>query len=133
MWEQVRGKHVLSIAVVAALAVAAFAASASSAQAASRCTVYANTAKGPYAGDVTRSVRTSCPFSRAVFGASIRVIVNAGGVGNGTFSTRSYSPVTKRWYRVRCAANGSLYTREHMTVDCRAGIGARVVYRAWAL
>jgi hypothetical protein len=85
-----------------------------------------------YTGHVGRSSRTSCPFARAVGRASLRVIVDAGGAGDGDFYTRAYSPVTHRSYRVHCFANGDLDDPAYgMRVDCRAGIGARVVYRAW--
>jgi hypothetical protein len=126
-------RYVLGTSVAVALALATLSAGASSAQAtsSSRCTVYIHTPTGSYSGYVIRSVRTSCPFARAVARASLRVIVRAGGSGNGFFSTRAYSPVTHRWYRVRCAGSGNVYTRRGVTVDCRAGIGARVVYRAW--
>jgi hypothetical protein len=132
MWKQVRTRHGLSTAFVAALAVAAFAASTSGAQAASPCRAYVNTARGPFEGVVYRNVNASCPFARNVAAASMRVIVRAGGVGNGSFSTRAYSPVTHKLYRVRCDANGSLYTSERISVDCRAGIRARVLFRAWS-
>jgi hypothetical protein len=123
----------LSLSVAIALAAATFAAAALSAEAASsaRCTVAVHTPTGWYKCYVIRNVRTSCPFARSVARASLRVIVRAGGAGNGWFSTRAYSPVTRRWYRVRCFANGNVYTSRGITVDCRAGIGARVVYRAW--
>src|SRR5262245_43693994 len=124
-------KRTLAISAIVLLAALTAGFTASRADAASyTCRAYAQTQRGPFAGTVTASTHTSCPFARAVFGASLRRIVAAGGVGNGSFSTRAYSPVTRRWYRVRCDANGSLYTNERMKVDCRAGLGARIAFLA---
>ena len=85
-----------------------------------------------YTGYVTRSVRTSCPFPRNVTRVSLRFIIRHGGVGDGDFYVRVYSPVTLKWYRTHCFANGDLYGSERMHVTCFAGIGAKVVYVAHA-
>jgi hypothetical protein len=85
-----------------------------------------------YSGVVTRSVRTSCPFARNVTRASLRLIIRSGGAGDGDFYVRAWSPVTGRWYRVHCEANGDLYSADGIRADCRAGVGARVLYRAWS-
>lgn len=101
------------------------------AAAASSCSALVHTRAGSYEGVVDRSDRTSCPFARNVARTTLRFVVAAGGVGDGPIATRAYSPVTRKWYSVRCLANGDLY-RSVMRVDCRAGIGAHVVYRAWS-
>jgi hypothetical protein len=75
-------------------------------------------------------VRTSCPFARNVTRKSLRFIIRAGGVGDGDFFVRVYSPVTRVYYRVHCFAHGDLSGFYGMHVDCRAGIGARVTYTA---
>jgi hypothetical protein len=121
---------IFGIAVVAALAaVAGFA--SGKAEAAPSCYAYVQTQSGRYEGVVTTSYHTSCPFARNAAQASLRYIVAAGGRFHGSFTTSAYSPVTHMWYRVRCFAYGDLYAGA-MNVDCRAGIGARVVYRAWS-
>jgi hypothetical protein len=94
------------------------------------CYVTVPTQLGTFDGVVDRSDRTSCPFARNVAQASLLRIVATGGVGRGAFTTSAWSPVTHRWYTVRCAAYGDVYDK--VRVDCRAGIGARVIYRAWA-
>jgi hypothetical protein len=83
-----------------------------------------------YSGNVTRSVRTSCPFAKRVASSSLTFIVNHGGQGDGDFYVRVYSPVTFRWYRMHCYANGSLYAYPWMHVTCTGGIGALVRYTA---
>jgi len=85
-----------------------------------------------YTGYVTRSVRTSCPFARRVATKSLTFIVNHGGVGDGDFYVRVYSPVTYRWYRMHCEADGDLAASYGMNVTCRGGIGALVHYKAWS-
>jgi hypothetical protein len=121
---------IFGIVVVAALSVTAGFASGK-AEAAPSCYMYVQTQAGRYEGVVTTSYRTSCPFAQNVAQASLRYIVAAGGRGDGPFTTSAYSPVTHMRYRVRCFAYGDLYARA-MNVDCRAGIGARVTYRAWS-
>lgn len=83
-----------------------------------------------YSGRVTRSYRTSCPFAKRVAAKSLTFIVNRGGVGNGDFYVRVWSPVTLRWYRMHCDADGSLYSYPWMHVACRGGVGALVRYTA---
>jgi hypothetical protein len=117
------------VVVIAGLAVAAGFAT-SKASAAPSCHAYVQTQSGRYEGVVDTNYRTSCPFARNVAAASLRQITAAGGRFHGTFTTSAYSPVTGMWYRARCSAYGDLYNGA-MNVDCRAGIGARVVYRAW--
>lgn len=82
-----------------------------------------------YTGRVVRSYHTSCPFAKRVTAASLRFIVTHGGSGDGDFYVRAYSPVTFRWYRMHCFADGDIYG-SGIHVDCRGGIGARVVYNA---
>lgn len=83
-----------------------------------------------YSGLVTKSIRTSCPFARNVTKASLRFIIHHGGSGDGDFFVFAWSPVTQKWYHVHCFANGDLYNSYGIRADCRAGIGARVKYRA---
>lgn len=83
-----------------------------------------------YGGSVQRSYHTSCPFARNVVRASLRYIILAGAAGDGDFYTYAWSPVTLREYRVHCFAHGILDAPVGIRVDCRAGIGARVVYVA---
>jgi hypothetical protein len=130
-------KSRLAAALVIALAIVGLGltgtASAHGNPAASRaasCYVTVPTQLGTFDGVVDRSERTSCPFARNVVRASLRRIVATGGVGTGAFTTSAYSPVTYKWYTVRCYAVGDLY--DALRVDCRAGIGARVIYRAWS-
>lgn len=85
-----------------------------------------------YTGRVVRSGRTSCPFARRVTAKSLTFIVNAGGVGDGDFYVRVYSPVTHKTYRMHCYADGDLNTSEGMNVTCTGGVGARVHYKAWS-
>lgn len=118
--------------VIVLLAVLAVAAGRATAAPAASCYFTTWTADGPYHGDLSRTSRTSCPFARNVFRAFISVAVRAGGAGDGPLSLRTYSPVTRRWYRVRCHANGDLYSSQGMRVACRAGIGAAVAFRAWS-
>src|SRR5262245_24100736 len=118
-----------SVMVALLAAVAGFA--SGKAAAAPSCRAYVQTQSGSYEGVVTTSYRTSCPFARNVTRASLRYIVAEGGRFHGSFTTSAYSPVTYMWYRVRCSAYGDLY-QGAMNVDCRAGVGARVVYRAWS-
>lgn len=82
-----------------------------------------------YDGFVQRSYRTSCPFAQNVTRASLKFIIRHGGVGNGDFYVWASSPVTHRWYHAHCFAGGDL-DYGGIRVDCRAGHGARVVYRA---
>lgn len=81
-----------------------------------------------WTGNVTVSLHTSCPFAQRVTRAAISFMVRHGGVGDGDFYVRVYSPVTYKWYTMDCAAHGDLRTT--MYVDCRGGIGARVVFTA---
>lgn len=125
-------RPVRSAALVAVLAAVVLAATAAArATPALGCRVNLWIHGRDYTGTVTRSYRTSCPFARRVAARSLTFVVNHGGVGNGDFYVRVYSPVTLRWYRMHCEANGDLYTSEGMTVACRGGIGAYVKYRAW--
>jgi hypothetical protein len=125
----------LPIAVIAlSLALAAVASfGAARAEAASLCRAYISTQSGPFEGVVYRSYRTSCPFARNVAAAAMRRIVAAGGAGNGRFTARAYSPVTGRSYRATCSANGDVWTARGAVVDCRAGFGACVLFRAWSV
>lgn len=121
---------IFSVVVLVAVAVAAGVASGK-ASAAPSCHAYVQTQTGRYTGVVDTNYRTSCPFARNVTQASLRKLVAAGGWFHGSFTTSAYSPVTGMWYRVGCSAHGDLYDSV-MNVDCRAGVGARVVYRAWS-
>lgn len=114
-------------------AVFALSAVVGTAQASTRgsCLVTVGAGGQVYAGLVTRSVRTSCPFARNVTRASLRFIIRHGGVGDGDFYVFAWSPVTRRWYHVHCFANGDLRASYGMRVSCRAGIGALVRFRAW--
>lgn len=82
-----------------------------------------------FATSARASDRTSCAFAKNVFRSSMKFIVRAGGVGNGDFYVRAYSPATYRNYTVHCWADGMLTILMH--VDCRAGHGARVTYNVW--
>ena len=124
-------KRILVIlGVVIGLAVVA--APVASASPSGSCTMSVRTQAGWFNGRVTRSSQTSCLFARNVASASLRAIIRMGGVGNGPIQVRAYSPVTHATYRVSCHANGDIWSRRGVAVDCRAGIGARVAYRAWS-
>jgi hypothetical protein len=84
-----------------------------------------------FSGRVIRSYHTSCPFAQNVTRESLRYIIIAGGAGDGDFYLNAWSPVTRKSYLVHCFANGDISSSYGVHVDCRAGIGARVVYRAW--
>lgn len=118
------------LALIVAIAAALMLVASAGARASGSCRVGFWVGDHYYSGLVTRSVRTSCPFARNVTRASLRVIIRAGGVGDGDFYTRAWSPVTGRWYRVHCYANGDLWTPQGIRADCRAGIGARVIFNA---
>lgn len=84
-----------------------------------------------YTGTVTRSYRTSCPFAKRVTASSLRYIVKRGGAGDGDFYVTVWSPVTLKWYRMWCLADGDIHDPSlGVHVDCRGGIGARVIYTA---
>jgi hypothetical protein len=83
-----------------------------------------------YGGTVLRSDHTSCPFAQNVVRSSLRFIIWSGGAGDGDFYTYAWSPVTLKNYRVHCFAHGDLNDYYGVHVDCRAGIGARVIYHA---
>lgn len=57
---------------------------------------------------------TSCPFARNVWQATI--------VSRGTSSTSAYSPVTGKWYNLRCSSNSTW-------LICRGGVNAEVFMR----
>lgn len=116
--------------LIAAAIVLAVVVRVETAGAATPCSVSVRADGRTFYGQVVRSVRTSCPFARNVTRASLRFIVRAGGVGDGDFYVWASSPVTHRWYRAHCWANGDLRSSSGMRVDCRAGIGARVIYHA---
>lgn len=104
----------------------------------SRCNIAVRTLRGRFSGIVTRRVGSSCLFARRVGEVSLRAIIRTGSAGNGDFSTRAYKRVTGGWYRVRCSANGDLYSQRGISVDCRAGTKAgdrtvRVLYQADAV
>jgi hypothetical protein len=122
--------RVMVLAVVLAIAVL----SGTEVQAATKGSCYISMEVGGqfYDGYVTRSYHTSCPFARNVTRASLKFIIRHGGAGNGDFYVFAWSPVTGRWYHVHCFAGGDLYASYGNRVDCRAGLGARVIYRAYA-
>src|SRR5262245_42423804 len=124
-------KRIIFGAVVLAAVAAVAGVASGMASAAPSCRAYVQTQSGRYEGVVNTNYRTSCPFARNVAQASLRKIVASGGWYRGGFTTSAYSPVTGMWYHVSCSANGDLYDGG-MNVDCRAGVGARVVYRAWS-
>lgn len=115
--------------LTAVLALAGAAATGARAQPALGCTVNVWIGGETYSGAVVRSINTSCPFARRVTAASLRFVVVHGGAGNGDFYVTVWSPVTYRWYRMHCYANGDI-NNGGIRVDCRGGIGARVVYIA---
>lgn len=123
----------MKTAAAALLAAACLVLAATTAQARSSrpCSVSGYVVGQYVSGYVSASYHTSCPFARRVALASERFIIRAGGAGDGDFYTLAYSPVTRRWYRAHCFAHGDIYRSFGIRVDCRAGIGARVVYRAW--
>jgi hypothetical protein len=123
-------KFIFGIVAVAAVAVVAGFATGKAAAAPS-CYASVQTPTGHYHGVVTTNYHTTCPFARNVAQASLLHVIAAGGRYHGSFTTSAYSPVTYLWYRVRCSAYGDLFNGA-INVDCRAGIGARVVYRAWS-
>jgi hypothetical protein len=120
------------IALLALPAVTGYGLAQAPAADAASCYVRVYTQYGTFQGTVLRSFHTSCPFAKNVTRASLRYIIAAGGAGDGDFYTRAYSPVTHKLYYVHCFANGDLYNSV-VRVDCRAGIGARVIYRASSL
>lgn len=125
-------KLLATLALAAALVLSA---QAGAAAGSSRlhCFIRVRAGGSAYLGRVTRSVRTSCPFARNVARASLRFVIRHGGAGDGDFYVFAWSPVTRRWYRTHCFADGDLYSTSGSRVDCRAGHGARVVYRASAV
>jgi hypothetical protein len=123
-------RSIFSIVAVAALAVAAGFATGQ-ASAAPSCYAHVQTQTGNFTGLVGANYQTSCPFARNVAQASLRGIIASGGRYHGPLRTSAYSPVTGMWYRVNCSAYGDLYLGA-MNVDCQAGIGAHVTYRAWS-
>lgn len=116
--------------VLPALFAALAAASVASASPSLNCRVSVSTTGKRFSGIVLRSDHTSCPFARNVTLASLTLILRSGGAGDGDFYVRAYSPVTLKWYRVHCWAHGDIRSTYGMNVDCRAGIGARVIYHA---
>jgi hypothetical protein len=126
-------KRLLSTAAIVAIFVASSLANIGHSATTRSCATSVRVAGREYVGTVTRSIRTSCPFARNVERAALRQIVRAGGAGDGDLWTVAYSPVTLRWYAVHCTADGDLYRGVGIHVDCRAGVGARVVFWAWAL
>lgn len=121
-----------SLAIVALFFAASLVSIDGKADAAAPCRVSLRLYGQTFTGTVIRSSRTSCPFARNVTRASLRVIINAGGAGDGDFYTHAWSPVTLRWYRVHCEANGDLYARYGIHVTCTAGSGALVIYKGSA-
>ncbi len=115
------------LAILASL----IAASTASASPSLSCRVSVHTAAKYFSGIVLRSDHTSCPFAQNVTRASLALIIRSGGAGDGDFYVNAYSPITLKWYRVHCDAHGDIRSSYGMHVDCRAGIGARVIYRAW--
>ena len=117
--------------VLAALLAALAATSVASASSNLSCRVSVYTTGKYFSGVVLRSDHTSCPFARNVTRVSLALIIHSGGAGDGDFYVRAYSPVTIKWYLVHCFAHGDIRSTYGIQVDCRAGIGARVVYHAW--
>lgn len=57
---------------------------------------------------------TTCPFARNVWQATV--------VSRNTYSTSAYSPVTGKWYNLRCLSNSTW-------LICRGGVNAEVFMR----
>jgi hypothetical protein len=121
------------LVILTALALALIAASTSPAQAKTtgRCFAQSYINGEWWVGYVGVTVNTSCPFAQRVTRAAISFVIRNGGVGPGAFYITAFSPVTYRWYRMRCYSTGDLYANGRATVDCRGGINARVVFTAY--
>jgi hypothetical protein len=107
---------------------------ASQAKGATRWSCFATGYAGGYRwhGTLGTSRATSCPFAQRVMRSATNYIVRHGGAGNGNFYVRVYSPVTLKWYWMNCEADGDIHAAQGIRVDCRGGIGARVVWTAYA-
>jgi hypothetical protein len=121
-------RRILEAAAIIAVFIAASLVSIDGSDGATPCSVAVRAGGALYTGTVTRSSHTSCPFARNVTRASLRYIISHGGSGDGDFIVYAWSPVTHRWYRVHCQADGDLNASYGMHVACRAGNRARVVY-----